>query len=187
MNTTKNLGDPMPQAEVGGGGRIDAADHLQRPGYMIRDFALHTIRGDRVQISDYRARTNLVLFFLGSSPQDRRLLQDIAKRKQDFIGQEAVVVAILPHMPDHGERHETCSELLLTLVDAGLSVHRLFGALDQRGRPGSVIYITDRFGEIVSVHPALDGPDLPDVDDMLKTLEFINHQCPECEPPEWPR
>ena len=176
----------MPQAAVGGGGRIDAADQLQRPGYMIRDFALHTICGERVQISDYRARTNLVLLFLGNLPRDDRLLQDVAKRKQDFAVQEAVVVAILPHMPDYEQLQRNCSEVSL-LVDKDATVHRLFGALDQQGRPGSVIYITDRFGEIVSVYSGLHGEELPGVGDMVKTLEFINHQCPECEPPEWPR
>lgn len=55
----------MLQAEVGGGGRVDPEEGLQKPGYVIRDFVLPSALGVRVQISDYRGRSNLVLVFAG--------------------------------------------------------------------------------------------------------------------------
>lgn len=33
---------------------------------------------------------------------------------------------------------------------------------------------------------AAAGDNLPSVADVLNWLEFVNAQCPECEPPEWP-
>ena len=51
----------MLQAEVGGG-RVDPEEGLQKPGYSIRDFVLMSAQGGRVQVSDYRGRSNLVLW-----------------------------------------------------------------------------------------------------------------------------
>jgi hypothetical protein len=31
-----------------------------------------------------------------------------------------------------------------------------------------------------------DGQVLPKVAEILSWLEFVNSQCPECDPPEWP-
>jgi hypothetical protein len=50
-----------------------------------------------------------------------------------------------------------------------------------------VISTTDRFGEIVSVYHTFGGEQLPKAEAVMKLPEFINHQCAECEPPEWPR
>ena len=37
----------MLQAEVGGGGRVDPEEGLQKPGYLIRDFVLMSAQGGR--------------------------------------------------------------------------------------------------------------------------------------------
>lgn len=186
MSTTKNSDERMLQAEIGGGGRIDPLDGIQRPGYVIRDFSLPTIFGDRLRISDYRGRANLVLFFLGSSSQGDGLIEGLFKRKQELADEGAVVIVIAPHMPG-SELQEMAAKLVLILVDEDAKVHRKFGAIDQQGQAAPVIYITDKFGEIISTHSGLHDQKLPSVSEMMKTLEFINHQCPECEAPEWPR
>ncbi len=178
----------MLQAEVGGGGRVDAGGGLQKPGYLIRDFVLTSALGVRVQISDYRGRSNLVLVFAGQAGIEFGVLRDAAKRYQDFTEQDAVVVAVFPY-----NFHEThplkiwATLPFVVLADDDGIVHSLYGAVDEHGKPGSLIYVTDRFGEIVSVYDARGGKNLPSTDDILKVLEFINHQCPECEPSEWPR
>lgn len=187
MNETRSRTDPILQAEVGGGARIDPGQGLQRLGYVIRDFTLESTEGRRIQISDYRGRANLVLVFLENSATNCRFLQEVANKSQEFTQEEATVVAIVPYAPEKTERGSTWYQVALVLVDEDASVHRLFGAIDEHGTPATVLYITDRFGEIVSVHPALSGQELPSAENVLKTLEFINHQCPECEPPEWPR
>ena len=86
----------MLQAEVGGGGRVDPEEGLQKPGYLIRDFVLMSAQGGRVQVSDYRGRSNLVLVFTGQAGAECDFLRDAAGRYQDFTEQDAVVVAVFP-------------------------------------------------------------------------------------------
>lgn len=153
---------------------------------MIRDFTLPDLFGNQVRISDFRGKTNLVLFFLGNSPTNS-LAWSLANKRSDFAEQQATLVAILSRAPDAQESGKLSSGLPVVLRDEEACIHRLFGAIDECGAPATVVYITDRFGEIASVHPEVSGKQLPPVEDVLKTLEFINHRCPECEPPEWPR
>jgi peroxiredoxin len=87
----------MLQAEVGGGGRVDPEEGLQKPGYLIRDFVLMSAQGGRVQVSDYRGRSNLVLVFTGQAGAECDFLRDAAGRYQDFTEQDAVVVAVFPY------------------------------------------------------------------------------------------
>lgn len=178
----------MLQAEVGGGGRVDPEGGLQRPGYLIRDFVLTSARGKRVQISDYRGRSNLVLIFAGQAAAELDFLEEAAKQDQDLAQQEAVVITIFQYMPQQAHLLRTWAKLpFLVLVDGDGRVNKLYGAVDEHGRPAPVIYVTDRFGEIVSVYHTRSNENLPNAENVLKLLEFINHQCPECEPPEWPR
>ena len=178
----------MLQAEVGGGGRVDPEEGLQKPGYLIRDFVLMSAQGGRVQVSDYRGRSNLVLVFTGQAGAECDFLRDAAGRYQDFTEQDAVVVAVFPYNSQETHPLKIWVALpFVALADGDGRVHGLYGAVDEHERPGPVIYVTDRFGEIVSVYDARGGQHQPSNDEVLRMLEFINHQCPECEPPEWPR
>jgi peroxiredoxin len=178
----------MLQAEVGGGGRVDPEQGLQKPGYLIRDFVLTSALGVRIQISDYRGRSNLVLVFAGLVPTEVDFLQDVARRVQDFTEQDTVVIAVFQHSSQQTELLKVWAKLpFLVLLDDDGQIHRLYGAVDEHMKPSPVVYVTDRFGEIVSVYDVRSGENLPSIDEILKMLEFINHQCPECEPPEWPR
>lgn len=75
----------MLQAEVGGGGRVDPEEGLQKRGYVIRDFVL----GARVQISDYCGRSNLALVFAGLAVTEFGFLREVARRCRDFTEQDA--------------------------------------------------------------------------------------------------
>ena len=142
----------MFQAEVGGAGRVDPDLGLQKPGYLIRDFILTSATGERVQISDYRGRSNLVLVFAGQAGTKLDFLQDAAKRYQDFTEQSAVVVVVFASSSQATDLLKVAATLpFVALVDDG-RVHKLYGALDEQGKPVPVIYVTDRFGEIFSVY-----------------------------------
>ena len=65
-------------------------------------------------------------------------------------------------------------------------MHREFGAADEAGRPAPAVYITDRYGEVFGSYRSAGGQALPKLEEILDWLAFINSQCPECEPPEWP-
>jgi hypothetical protein len=51
----------------------------------------------RVQIPDYRGRSNLVLVFAGQADMEFDVLRDAAKHYHDFTEQGAVVVVVLPY------------------------------------------------------------------------------------------
>ena len=167
---------------------LTRTEELQKPGYLIRDFVLTSALGVRVQISDYRGRSNLVLVFAGQADIEFDVLRDAAKRYQDFTEQGAVVVVVLPYNSQETDLLRMWATMpFVALVDDDGRVHELYGAVDEQRKPAPVIYVTDRFGEIFSVYDVRSGKNLPRTDEILKMLEFINHQCPECEPPEWPR
>ena len=140
----------MLQAEVGGGGRVGPKEGLQKPGYLIRDFVLTSALGVRMQISDYRGRSNLVLVFAGQAGIESDFLQDAAARYQDFTEQDAVIVAVFPCNSQETHLLKIWATLpFVGLTDDDGRVHRLHGAVDEHGRPGPVIDVTDRFSEVV--------------------------------------
>jgi peroxiredoxin len=126
--------------------------------------------------------------FTGHAATEFGFLQDAAARSKNFTEQEAIVIVVNQRSTQDLYSNKQWSNLPFPmLVDDDGRIHRLYGALDQQEKPSPVIYVTDRFGEIVSVHDIRDGKDLPTANEVRKTLEFLNSQCPECEPPEWPR
>jgi len=179
--------DVMIQADIGGGARVDPGYGMQRPGYMLRDFALRSSQGEDVRISSFRGQTGLVLVFPGYSDALFAFLDEASRHRPEFNEQEAIVIAVLPYRREERSIPTSESLLILELNDETLHVHHLSGATDESGRPIPIIYVTDRFGEIVSTYVVSDNASLPRVEEILRMLEFVNHQCPECEPPEWPR
>lgn len=186
MAEQNHSGNAMLQAEVGGGARIDADRRLQRAGYLLRDFIANSVDGRKIQISDYRGHSNLVLVFAGDRGSTHQLLTRLAEQVHQFAEQEAVIIVVLPSSTTEPELLEAQNQPLVLLVDKEGSLRQQYGAVDD-ANPTPVIYVTDRFGEIFSVYTTFDGKQLPSSQELLKLLEFINNQCPECEPPEWPR
>jgi len=179
--------DRRIQAEIGGAARVDPGTGVQRPGYMIRDFTLRSSWGEDLRMSSFRGRTNLVLVFAGQSDAMRGFLSEMAQRSREFSEQETRVVAILVRSREVRSVPTSDDSPILELYDETMNVHLLSGATDENVCPVPLVYVTDRFGEIVATYSAPDHALPPKVDEILRTLEFVNHQCPECEPPEWPR
>ena len=187
----------MIQAEVGGAARIDPGTGLQRPGHMIRDFELPSSTGGRVRISNFRGRRNLFLVFPAHSDAMRAVVEEASKRSSEFAAQEAVIIAVLPEARSEAEtsvaNHAAMSHSaanpdthVVVLHDDSLSAYRLSGGVDRHGELIPLLYLTDRFGEIASAYSAQSEAAPPAIDEILRTLDFLNQQCPECEPPEWP-
>jgi hypothetical protein len=160
----------MIQAEVGGAARVDPGIGAQRPGFMIRDFTIVSNGGEAIRISSLRGQSNLAVVFLGQSDAMRIFLHDVEQ-----YGREEYAIPI------------ESSSRFLVLYDKTHAVYQLSGATDENGRPVPLLYLTDRFGEIVSTYVAPGHSMPPKVAEILSTLDFVNQQCPECEPPEWPR
>lgn len=177
----------MIQAEVGGAARVDPGIGAQRPGFMIRDFTLISSRGEDIRISSFRGRSNLAVVFLGHSDAMRIFLHEAEQYGRQFSEQDTTVVAVVPYGREEQAFPIESSSPVVVLYDKTHVAYRLSGATDENGRPVPLVYLTDRYGEIVSTYVAPGHSIPPNVAEILSTLDFVNQQCPECEPPEWPR
>jgi peroxiredoxin len=133
----------------------------------LRDCELPTPEGRTVRFSDFRGRRNLVVL-LGAT----RLLSDLATRSSELSYEEAQVLVVSPRPVESP---------FLVLLDPEKKVHDALGASES----APAVYITDRYGEIYATYRVSEGQQLPTADEVLRWLEFINSQCPECEAPVW--
>jgi mycoredoxin-dependent peroxiredoxin len=176
----------MSQAEIAGG-KPTAADEVPSKGHRLRDFELMSSEGEPVRLSDYRGRSNLILILTDERREVEGLLATIGSHYEEIQNEGAEVLAI---MPASREQTKTTRERLnlpfRVLSDDNRHIHRQLGAVDSEDRDAAAVYITDRFGEVFAAYRTSDRQTLPPVADILKWLEFINAQCPECEAPEWP-
>jgi len=176
----------MSQAEIAGG-TFTPANEFPSKGYLLRDFSLETTSGNRIKLSDYRARASLVLVFTDDEDGSSQLLFDLAKHHEEIKQEDAEALVIT--WPGHDRVQESQEQVHVpyaVLLDRGGPLHERFGAIDAHGRACSAVYITDRFAEVFAVYRRRDGQKLPTFTEILSWLEFVNSLCPECEAPEWP-
>ncbi len=176
----------MSQAEIAGS-RMTLAGEMPEKGRLFPDLELTMGSGRHVRPSDYRGRSNLVLVFTGYQAASAELLSQIAACYEQLKGQEGEIVAVAQCSRHECLRIEQQLKLPFSVfADEDGHVHREVGASDQLGHASAAAYVTDRYGEIFAVYRTRDGQALPGAAEILNWLEFINLQCPECEPPEWP-
>jgi len=131
----------------------------------------------------------LVLVFAGggdSSP-DLKMLAEIAADYARLVDEQTQVLAVMQCTQAKAARIKEEANLPFPLlIDENGRVHRLAGAADNHGHPATASYITDRFGEVFGVYRAAEGHTMPNLQEVVSWLAFINSQCPECSPQEWP-
>lgn len=176
----------LTQAEIAG--RIfKTADKCPVKGELIRDFDLISTDGLKISLSDYRGRANLVLVFADGRRRSLEFLTGVAKSNDGIQEEQAEVLAILQGTAEKAARiKDEVKAKFPVLVDKDGRIHRLMGAQDRRGQPKVALYITDRFGEVFAMFRESEQQPMPSVEDILGWLAFVNSQCPECSPPEWP-
>jgi len=176
----------MSQQEIAGS-RMTLPGEMPTKGRRFPDLVLTTASGRRVQLSDYRGRSNLVLLFTDEQRATAELLAEVARSYDQFKATEAAIIAV-GQCPKHEcARIEGQLRLPFALLsDEDGRIHSAVGASDQRGHAAAAVYVTDRYGEVFAAYRTRDGQALPGAAEILNWLGFINIQCPECEPPEWP-
>lgn len=147
-----------------------------RSGLVAPDFALVSGSGDTVMRSQYRQRSNVVLFFIPGS--DARALAPVADllttRSASFEEASARVYALHPQPdPANGAR--------VLLADPGDAVRAAYAGLFPEGHePGPdepFALVLDRYGKPwYAGHGALDEAA---VDEALTKLWAIEYDCPE--------
>jgi peroxiredoxin len=180
--------DRMTQAEIAGG--FATAPRARRTkGQLISDFTLASTGGQKISLSDYRGRSNLVLVFAGggAGSPDLKVLAEIAADYAHIQEEQAEVLAVMQCARETAARIKQEANLPFPLlVDEDGRIHRPAGAADKYGHPATAIYVTDRFLEVFAVYRAAEGQAMPNVREIVEWLSFINSQCPECSPSEWP-
>lgn len=176
----------MSQAEVAGGA-VTPPNELPSRGWRLRDFALTSADGREVRLSDYRGRSHLVLILTDDRSGTAELLSELASQYARIKKEEAEVLAVARLSAEQAAEVRQQMDLPYPiLADENGQLHRELGAIDVQGRSCAALYIADRFTEVFAAFRTRDGQNLPTTGEILNWLEFMNHQCPECEPPEWP-
>ncbi len=176
----------MSQAEIAGGA-LTPINELPSKGHRMHDFVLLSALGGSIQLSNYRGRTNLVLLLADDRPETTKLLAEMRDHYAEIKDEDAEVLAIVRAATQKAAEIKQQLQLAYpVLADEEGQVLRQLGGTDSNGRDAAAVYVTDRFGEVFGAYRRRDGQQLPGVGDILNWLEFVNSQCPECEPPEWP-
>lgn len=167
--------------------RGTAPTRFPRRGTRLPDLALSAISGETLQLSECRGRRNLALILAGDSWAAARLelLPDLARSYAEITAQEAQVLAVVADAREQA-RSLAAQFPYPLLLDPESRAHRALAGFDADGRPAPAVYVTDRYGEVFAAFRAAEGRPLPDAGEILKWLEFVNIQCEECFPPEWP-
>lgn len=167
---------------------LDAAGtRYPRRGTRLPDLALSAVSGNTLQLSDGRGRRNLALILAGDAQAAARLelLPGLARSYAEITAQEAQVLAVVACTREQA-RSLAAQFPFPVLLDPESRAHRALAGFDAHGRPAPAVYVTDRYGEVFAAFRAAEGRSLPDASEVLKWLEFVNIQCEECFPPEWP-
>lgn len=163
-------------------------------GQLIPNFRLSAAnRPGKVGPWDYKQHRNLVLIFFRSVEclKCKQLLREISEHYGQYQEKEAEVLAISTDEIDR--LRQLAQDLALPfplLSDSEGGVTDLYlKHIEQRGDRAAFetgIFVVDRWGEIFSATSIERAEDLPAETEIRDWLEFIELQCEECFPSEWP-
>lgn len=147
-------------------------------GRCLPDVEFVTIAGSRKRLSDFKGRKNLLVILTGEDGDG--LPAAIATADLDINRHDGHVIAVLP-----GASPAALRWPFDVVADPDGTVHRKFASGDN-GEPRLSVFITDRWGEVVFACRTGRGDPTPVAADLLDWLRFVDQQCPECFPSEWP-
>ena len=153
---------------------------------LIPDFTLDSSEGIEVRASDYRGKRNLVLAFLGTvPPAAMEWLNALAQHTDDLEEENARVLIIVQDMPAQvRDLHAELGAPFIFLADCAGEVSRRFALHEtpvpknadlDSARTHPAVIITDRYGEIYSIH----RDTLPNPAEIIASLRHINIMCDE--------
>lgn len=158
---------------------------LPERGECLRDFRYVTVDGDERRLSDFKGRNNLVLILTGGP--ENGLLDAVAQAYSEVQQMEGRGIVILKCEREEAIRGRVSRHWPFDVaVDMAGALHRELGAEDRMGVTGTAVYITDRWAEVFFASRTTGEEPEPEIKELLDWLAFIDHQCPECFPSEWP-
>lgn len=165
-----------------------------RTGRLLPNFRLSAANRDgQVGPWDYKQHRNLVLIFFRSAEcqKCKQLLREIAEHYGDYKEKEAEVLAISTEEIDR--LRQLTEDLALPfpiLSDSDGKVTDLYGKDPEQIADRAfdiAIFIADRWGALFSAKRIQIDHDSPVEAEVREWLEFIELQCEECFPSEWPQ
>ena len=157
----------------------------EHEGTVLRDPELLLADGTGRLLSAVRGRSNLVMIF--TAGQDlTAVTASLAGNAGALEENNARVLVITPAADGETSVSNSQASSHAIALDHDGKIHRLLGASDAAGNLLPTIYITDRFGEVFAAFQNPSPTALPSAAEITRWLEFINQQCEECSPPEWP-
>ncbi len=167
---------------------------MLRAGQLLPNFRLPSVNRDgQVGPWDYKQHRNLVIIFFRSAEcqKCKQLLRETAERYGDYEQKEAEVLAISTDESDR-LRH-LAQDLALpfpVLSDSDGKVTDLYlkhpDGISEKTFDVA-IFVADRWGALFSTKSIEIDDDLPVEAEVREWLEFIELQCEECFPSEWPQ
>jgi peroxiredoxin len=159
-----------------------------KPGQIIPAFSLTAAnRRERIGPWNYKQRRNLAIFFLHSAECQKcgGLLREMAANYGEYQRLETEALAIAPDEIARLSRLAREFDLPFPVLadDEGKVRDRY---LKSAGRPEAAVVVVDRWGAIFACQVSGHEHDLPAEAGIREWLEFIELQCEECFPPEWP-
>jgi peroxiredoxin len=163
-------------------------------GQLIPSFRLSAAnREGQVGPWDYKQHRNLVLIFFRSAEcqKCKQLLREIAEHYGDYEENEAKVLAISTE--EIGCLRQLAQDLALpfpVLSDSDGKVMDLYLKHPEEVSEKTVdvaIFVADRWGALFSTKRIEIDYEKPVEAEVREWLEFIELQCEECFPSEWPQ
>lgn len=154
-------------------------------GTVLRDLEITIADGTRRLLSSLRGSSSLVMIF-AASQNLTAFLADLCSRKSALTEHNGRVLVVAENPGQFAAESNSQNDFCLLAMDAEGDLHRALGATDSAHIPIPTIYITDRFGEVFAAFQNPNPAALPDAKEIIHWLEFIERQCEECSPPEWP-
>jgi peroxiredoxin len=169
---------------------VEASPQELKPGMMIPLFRLPAAdRAQQLGPWDYKQNKNLVLFFFHSPPclVCQQLLRDLAKGYSEYPQLNAEVLAISQAgIEELGQIQRELDLPFPLLSDMGGKVFGAYLGQVGGGLRETGVFVADRYGALYTGATAADADALPTEKEIRDWLTFIEIQCPECFPPEWP-
>lgn len=164
------------------------AEQMIDAGEMLPEFRLPAAGGRSVQLWDYKQHQQLILLALHAPEclDCRQMLKTFASSYAAFREEETEILALFPAPLAAVEQAQQELHLPFPLLadERGETLRRLASS-DEAGKPSLALLVADRFGAVYARYTAETTNGLPSPDLVLRDLEYIEIQCPECGAAEW--
>lgn len=172
--------------------QAETAGHLTnsvgaRPqkGTVLRDVEMPMADGTRRMLGSLRGSCSFVMVFTAGGDLSN-VLAHLAGSESTLKEHNAQVLIVVTAREELVAKSELQSQAFFFAIDTNKGIHKTFGATDAAQNPLAAIYITDRFGEVFAAFRNENLASLPSTEEIVRWLEFIEQQCEECSPSEWP-